>query len=196
MITTEQVKDLRDSTGISIMQCKKALEEAGGDMEKAMMLLKQKSSDIASKKGDRSLNSGVVATYIHGGGSVGVMIELACETDFVAKNEEFIQLAHDIAMHIAASNPQFLKAEDIDNAFKEKITSFFKEEVEKTDNPEDIKEKMLEGKIATHFKDITLLEQPFVKNNDITIDQLVKEAIQKFGENTEIIRFARFAIGQ
>jgi elongation factor Ts len=196
MVSIEQVKELRDSTGISIMQCKKALEEANGDKAKALLLLKQKSSDIASKKEGRNLGSGIIATYIHGAGSVGAMVELDCETDFVAKNEEFVALARDIAMHVAALNPEFLKLEDIDDAAKEKMTKFFTEEVEKSDKPEEIKAKMLQGKIDTYFKESTLLEQPFVKNGDVTIGQLVKEAIQKFGEKTELVRFSRFAVGK
>jgi len=196
MVSTEQVKELRDNTGISIMQCKKALEEANGDMDKALLLLKQKSSDIASKKAGRNLGSGIVATYIHGGGSVGAMIELACETDFVAKNEEFVALAKDIAMHVAALNPEYLKLEDIDDAAREKMTKFFTEEVEKSDKPKEIKAKILQGKIDTYFKENTLTEQSFVKNGDVTVGQLTKEAVQKFGEKTEIIRFARFAVGK
>jgi len=194
MITTETIKELRDQTGISVMQCKKALEEAGGDMEKAVMLLKKKSGEIASKKSGRSLGSGTIAAYIHAGGSVGSMVELSCETDFVAKNEEFKQLAYDIAMHAAATNPEFISLSDISSEDKKKAMEMFEKEVEKSDKPEEIKKKMLEGKLNAYFNERTLLEQSFVKNSDVTIKGLLEEAVQKFGERTEVTNFTRFSI--
>ncbi len=193
-ITTELVKQLRDKTGISVMQCKKALEEVGGDMEKAVMLLQKKSKDIASKKGDRTLGSGVVASYIHATGSVGTMVELLCETDFVAHNEEFKALARDIAMHATATNPQFLKTEDIDDKAKAMATEMFAKEVE--GKPEDIKAKVLEGKLASYWSERVLLEQPFVKDPEVTIRGLLERAVQKFGEKTELSRFVRFSVSE
>jgi len=193
-ITTEVIKELRDKTGISVMQCKKALEEASGDMEKAIMLLKKKSGEIASKKSDRSLGSGTIAAYIHAGGTVGSMIELSCETDFVAKNEEFKKLAYDIAMHSAATNPEFVSVDDISEDDKKKAVEMFEKEVNESDKPEDIKKKMLEGKLNSYFNERILLEQSFVKNPDITIKGLLEEAVQKFGERTEITNFVRFSI--
>jgi elongation factor Ts len=193
-ITTETIKELRDQTGISVMQCKKALEEAEGNMEKATMLLKKKSGEIASKKSGRSLGSGTIAAYIHAGGAVGSMIELSCETDFVAKNEDFKKLAYDIAMHAAATNPEFISTDDISDEDKKKATEMFEKEVEKSDKPEDIKKKMLEGKLNAYFNERTLLEQSFVKNPDVTIKGLLEEAVQKFGERTEVTNFTRFAI--
>jgi len=194
MITTEQIKELRDQTGVSVMQCKKALEEADGDKEKALIFLRKKSSDIASKKADRTLGAGTIATYIHAGGTVGVMVELACETDFVANNEEFKKLAYDIAMHIAASNPDFLRVEDITDADKERVKEVFAKEVAESDKPAEVKEKMLQGKLDTYFNEKVLLGQPFIKNPDTTIGELVDQAVQKFGEKTEVTRFVRFAI--
>jgi elongation factor Ts len=197
-ITTELIKELRDMTGVSIMQCKKALEDAGGDREKAIMALRKKSGEIAAKKSERSLGSGVVAAYVHGAGSVGAMVELNCETDFVAKNEEFKALAHDLAMHVAAINPKYLRIEDVTDEDKAKAKAFFEEEVEKTmaGKPAPIKEKALQGKMDTFFKEQVLLEQPFIKDPARTIADLVKGAVQKFGENTEVGRYSRFAVGK
>jgi elongation factor Ts len=197
-ISMDQVKALRDETGVAVMQCKKALEDAGGDMEKARMMLRKKSGELAAKKSDRALGAGVVAAYIHGNASVGAMVELSCETDFVSKNEEFRKLAYDIAMHVAATNPKYRTTDDITEADKEKAKAFFTEEVEKTmaGKPAEIKAKALEGKINTFFAEQVLMAQPYVKNPDTTIEDLVKGAVQKFGENTELTRFARFAVGK
>jgi elongation factor Ts len=191
-ITTELVKQLRDKTGVSIMQCKKALEETGGDMEKAVMLLLKKSADIASKKSDRTLNAGVVSTYVHSTGKVGTMLELLCETDFVAKNEEFKTLARDIAMHATATNPQFLKTEDIDEKANEMAKEMFAKEVE--GKPEDMKAKILEGKLAAYWSERVLLNQSFIKNPEVTIKNLLESATQKFGEKIELSRFVRYSI--
>lgn len=193
-ITTELIKQLRDKTGISVMQCKKALDETGGDMEKAIMLLQKKSADIASSKQGRTLNSGVVSSYIHATGNVGTMIELLCETDFVANNEEFKKIARDIAMHATATNPQFLKTEDIDEHSMELAKEMFAKEVE--GKPEEMKEKILEGKLAAYWSERVLLNQAFIKNPELTITNLLQTAVQKFGEKIEIGRFVRFSIAQ
>lgn len=197
-ITTDIVKQLRDKTGISIMQCKKALEEVGGDMEKAIMLLQKKSADIAIKKGGRTLGSGVVISYVHNTHRVASMVELLCETDFVANNEEFKKLAYDIAMHVSATNPQFLKTEDIDAHSQELAKEMFVKEVEglpaQAGKPEDMKAKILEGKLASYWKDKVLLEQAFIKNPDLTIRNLIESAIQKFGEKMELSRFVRYSV--
>jgi len=192
--TTGSIKELREMTGVSVMHCKKALEEAGGDKEKAIMILKKKSGDIASKKAGRSLRAGTVASYIHAGGSVGAMVELSCETDFVAKNEEFKHLAYDIAMHAAATNPEFISSDDVSDEDKTKATDMFTKEVENSDKPKEIKQKILEGKLSSYFNERTLLEQPFIKNQDVTIRGLLEEAIQKFGERTEVTNMVRFAV--
>lgn len=191
MITTEQVKALRDRTGLSIMQCKKALEETGGDMEKAIIILQKKSGAAADKKADRTLGAGAVQSYIHGTGSVGAIVELSCETDFVAKNEEFKTLARDLAMQVAATDPQFLKLEDVDDAARAKATEVFINEVE--GKPEEMKAKILQGKLDSYFGDYTLMEQPFIKNGDMKVKDLISGAVQKFGERIEVRRFVRFS---
>jgi elongation factor Ts len=191
MITTEQVKELRDRTGLSIMQCKKALEEAHGDIEKAIIILQKKSGEVASKKSGRTLGAGAIASYIHGAGAVGAIVELSCETDFVAKNEEFKALAYDIAMQVAATDPQFLKMEDITPDSKKAAEEVFAAEVK--DKPEDMKAKILEGKLNAYFGEQTLMEQPFIKDPEKKIKDLITGATQKFGERTEIRRFVRFA---
>ena len=191
-ITTEQVKDLRDRTGISVMQCKKALEEAGGDVEKALVILRKKSGELAAKKGDRTFGAGTIQSYIHATGRVGAIVELVCETDFVSGNEEFKALARDIAMHVTASNPKFLKQEDIDDAARATAKSVFIEEVK--DKPEVMREKILEGKLTTYFGEMVLLNQPFIKNPEVTIEGLVQAAVQKFGEKIAVARFVRYAV--
>ena len=197
-ISMDAIKELRDETGVAVMQCKKALEDAGGDMEKARMMLRKKSGELAAKKGDRTLAAGVVQVYLHGNNSVAAMVELSCETDFVAKNEEFKHLAYEIAMHVAASNPKYRTEADISDEDKKKAKEFFAEEVEKTmaGKPEAIKAKALEGKMDTYFKELVLVQQPFIKNPDITVGDMIKGAVQKFGENTELTRYARFAVGK
>ncbi len=192
MITTEQVKALRDRTGVSVMQCKKALEEAQGDTEKAVIILQKKSGELAAKKADRTFGAGTVQAYIHSTGRVASMVELVCETDFVSNNDEFKTLARDIAMHVAASNPKFLKKEDINEEARKLATEVFAEEVK--DKPENMKEKILAGKLDAYFAERILLDQPFIKNPDFKISMLIENAMQKFGEKIEIARFARFAV--
>lgn len=189
-ISTESIKELRDRTGISIMQCRKALIEASGDMEKAVIILQKQSKSTANKKLGRTLGAGVVASYIHGTGSTGSLVELLCETDFVAKNEEFKAIAHDIAMHIVASRPEFLKKEDIDEESIKKAREVFADEVK--DKPENMQAGIIEGKLNAYFGERLLLDQPFIKDQNITIGSMVESAIQKFGERIEIGRFARF----
>ena len=195
MVTTEEIKELREMTGISVMQCKKALEESGGDMEKAKALLTKKSGEIASKKSSRNLGSGVIGSYIHGNGSVGVMVELACETDFVAKNEEFKELAHDIAMQVAGMNPIYVSQDDITDEAKAKAKELFEKEVAESDKSDEIKEKMMEGKLAAYFNERVLLDQKFVKDPELTIGDLITKAVQKFGERTEVVRFKKYTVG-
>ena len=196
MITTEQIKELRDMTGGSVMQCKKALEETGGDKEKALLILRKKSAGIAEKKGDRELGAGVVDAYIHSNKTVGTLIELSCETDFVARNEEFVALARDIAMHITATNPAYIEESEITEEVRTKVIEMFKKEVEESGKPADIQEKMMEGKITTYFAERTLLGQAFIKNPDITIKQLIDGGVQKFGEKIVVSRFSRFSVAK
>lgn len=193
-ITSEQIKALREKTGISVMQCKKALEEAGGDAEKAVIILKKKGAEQAAKKADRELGAGVVEAYIHTNGLVGSIVELASETDFVSNNAEFKTLAKDIAMQITATAPEFLKQSDIDEATAAKAKELFMGEA--ADKPADLQEKIVQGKMDSYFKDQVLLNQDFIKNPEITIQAMIDGAIQKFGEKIEIVRFKRFEIGK
>lgn len=187
----DQIKELREKTGISVMQCRKALEDAGGDMEKAIILLQKKGAETAAKKGDRELNSSRIASYVHGLGSVGVLVELFSESDFVSKHDDFQKLAYDIAMHIAATNPSFVKKEEVTEEEKAKVLEVFAEEVK--DKPEAMKEKILAGKLDAFFKDKILLEQDYIKDPSITIANLIEASIQRFGEKIEIGRFSRFS---
>jgi elongation factor Ts len=193
-ITTEQIKELRDNTGLSIMQCKKALEEAGGDISKATILLQKKGAGIAAKKADRNLGAGRVSAYVHSTGNIAALVELLCETDFVAKNEEFGALAYNIAMQVAATNPLYLKMSDIPEDKKKEAEEVFAKEVE--GKPAEMKAKILEGKLNAYFKDMVLLEQAYIKNPEVTVNGLIESFIQKFGERTEVGRFTRIGVGQ
>ena len=192
MATIDEIKQLRDETGVSIMQCKKALEESDGDIEKAKVVLRKISAQAAAKKSDRELGAGTIQAYVHAGNQVAAVVVLACETDFVAKNEEFVKLAYDIALHVAALAPQFLSAEDVTEADTAAARSVFEGEV--ADKPEEMKAKILEGKLASYLSERVLLDQAFVKNPDMTIRQLTEQATQKFGEKIAIVRFERFAV--
>lgn len=191
-ITTEQIKELRDMTGVSIMQCKKALEESDGDIEKAKVALAKISKQVAGKKSDRELGSGTVASYIHGGGSVGTLVELACETDFVSKNEDFVKLAKEIAMQIAATAPEFLRKEDITDEDQKSAKELFREEV--VDKPAEMQEQIIQGKLDAHFNQKVLLEQEYIKDPSKKIKDLIDDAIQKFGERVELTRFERYSV--
>lgn len=192
-ITTEQVKELRELTGVSVMQCRKALEEAGGDMEKAQLVLRKISKAQADKKSDREFGAFCSAAYIHQGGKVGAMVQLACETDFVAQNPDFSALAQDIAVHVAGMGPLYIKESDITEADRLKHMAFFREEAEKTGKSGDMLEKIVEGKYNEYVKGLVLLNQPFLKDSSKTIQEILNEAIQKFGENTSVTNMARFA---
>jgi elongation factor Ts len=191
-ITSAMIKELRDTSGISVMQCKKALEEAGGDMEKATIILKKKRSEAADKKSDREIGAGAIGVYLHNTNEVAALVKLGCETDFVAKNEEFVALANDIAMHVAAMSPKFVSREEVPEEAIEKAKEVFAGEV--ADKPADMQEKIMEGKLASYFKDQILLEQPFVKNPEVTIADMVSGGVQKFGENVTIAEVTRLAV--
>ncbi len=191
-ITSAQLKELRDYTGISVMQCKKALEEAGGDMEKAKIILQKKGGEIALKKSDRELGAGAIGSYVHSTNEVAALVQLSCETDFVAKNVEFIALAREIAMHVAAQNPLYIHRAEVDEAALSKAKEVFMEEVK--DKPQEMQEKILAGKLDAYFKDRILLEQPFIKDADKSISDLLNTAIQKFGENVVITAMSRISI--
>ncbi len=189
-ISMDTLKSLREKTGLSVMQCKKALEEADGDVAQAEVILRKRSGSAAEKKGDRELGAGAVASYIHGG-EIGAMVLLSCETDFVARNEEFPALAREIAMQVAATNPAYLRDSDIDETARTAAMNVFTEEVK--DKPAEMQEKILDGKMQSYFKDQVLMNQPFIKDDSKTVQQLVDEASQKFGERVEVTRFVRFS---
>ncbi len=191
-ITTDMIKALRDETSVSVMQCKKALEEAGGDIEKAKVILRKISAVTASKKSDRELGAGIASAYVHAGGSVVGAVVLACETDFVSRNEAFGMLARDIAMHVAAMAPQFISRDDVKEADTAAARAVFEGEVANV--PADKRDKALEGKLASFLADKVLLEQPFVKNPDMTVRQLIEQHVQKFGERVEVSRFERLSV--
>ena len=195
-IKASAVKELREKTGAGMMDCKKALAEANGDMEKAAEILREKGIASASKKAGRIAAEGVVDSYIHGNGRIGVLVEVNCETDFVAKTDEFKSFVRDIAMHIAATNPKYLQREEVAQEEIEKEREILTQQALNEGKPEKIVEKMVDGRIDKFFKEICLLEQPFVKDPDKTIEQLVKEQIAKIGENINIRRFVRFELGE
>jgi elongation factor Ts len=192
VITTDTIKVLRDETGVSVMQCKKALEEAGGDIEKAKVILRKISATIAGKKADRTLGAGLAAAYTHAGGSVVGAVVLGCETDFVSKNPEFSKLAYDIAMHVAAMAPQFRSRDDVKEADLKAAREVFAKEA--ADLPEAVRTKALQGKLDSYIGEKILLDQPFVKDGSITVRGLIDSAIQKFGENIEVVRFERLSV--
>ena len=196
MISANLVKELRERTGAGMMDCKKALTETNGDTEKAIEFLREKGLSAAAKKAGRIATEGVIETYIHGGGRIGVMLELNCETDFVAKTDDFKELAKDIAMHIAAARPEFLKPEEVPTEELEKEKSILRAQALNEGKPEKIVDKMVDGRIAKYFKDVCLLEQPFVKDPDKTIGQLITEKIAKIGENISVRRFVRYELGE
>jgi len=194
-ITSQMVKELRDKTNAGMMDCKKALVETDGDMEKAIDFLRQKGLAVAMKRADRATSEGLVETYIHAGGKLGVMVEIGCETDFVAKSDMFREFAKDVAMHIAASNPVATKREEVPAELVARETEIFKNQALESGKPENIIDKIVAGKIDKYYSEITLMEQKFVKNPDLTIQDLLNEIIAKIGENISIKRFARFQVG-
>lgn len=191
-ITSAQLKELRDKTGISVMQCKRALEEAEGDMDKAVIILKKKRSEAAEKKSDRELGAGAVGVYVHNTNEVAATVLLACETDFVSKNEEFVALAKEIAMQVAATSPTYITKDQIPAEALKKAEEVFATEV--VDKPADMQAKILEGKMSAYFKEQILLEQPFIKNPETTIAEMISGAVQKFGENVSIAQISRVSV--
>ena len=195
-ITAQAVKELRERTGAGMMECKAALTDAGGDMEKAIDLLRAKGAAKAAKRSAREASEGAVGSYVHMGGKIGVLVEVNCETDFVARNDEFQQLVRDVAMHIAATNPTAVRREEIPADLVERERGVYREQMRESGKPEHIWDKIVEGKIDKFFQESTLLEQPFVKNPDMTIGQMVTDVSSKTGEKIEVRRFARFQLGQ
>ena len=195
-ITAEQVRELREKTGAGIMDCKTALKESKGDFSGAMTYLREKGLASAQKKAGRTTGEGIVYSYIHGGGKVGVLVEVNCETDFVAKTENFQNLTKDVAMHIAAMNPVYVKREDVPQDIVGKEKEIYAAQAKESGKPEKIIDKIVEGKLEKFFQEFCLLEQSFVKDTDVTIGALITEAISKLGENIQVGRFARFKVGE
>jgi elongation factor Ts len=196
MIEASAVKELRERTGAGMMDCKKALTETNGDMEKAIEVLREKGLAAAAKKAGRIASEGIVDSYIHGGGRIGVLIEVNSETDFVAKNEEFRQFVRDMAMQVAASNPLYVKREEVDQQLIEKEREIYRAQALNEGKPEKIVEKMVEGRVEKYYKEICLLEQPFIKDTDKTVQDVLTGMIAKIGENLSIRRFVRFEKGE
>jgi elongation factor Ts len=195
-ITAAAVKELRQKTGAGMMDCKKALMEVHGDMEKAIEYLREKGIAGAEKKADRIAAEGIVTSYIHSGGRIGVLVEVNCETDFVAKTDEFQSFVKDVAMQIAAMNPKYVRREDVSKEEAAKERSILRQQALAEGKPENIVDKMVEGRVSKYFKEICLLEQVYIKDSEKTIDQLVKEQVSRMGENISIRRFVRFALGE
>ena len=195
-ISAQAVKQLKELTNCGMMDCKKALSATDGDLEKAIDFLREKGLAAAAKKAGRVAAEGLVEAYIHGGGRIGVLVEVNCETDFVAKTDAFKELVKDIAMHIAATNPSYLKREEVPTAELEHEQAVLAEQARNEGKPEKIIEKMVAGRIEKYYKEVCLMEQPFVKDPDKTISDLITESIAKIGENISIRRFTRYQLGE
>jgi elongation factor Ts len=194
-ISASLVKQLRERTGAGMMECKSALTEAKGDIAEAEVVLRKRGIASAGKKASRSTKQGVVGSYIHAGAQLGVLVEVNCESDFVARTEDFQELVRDLAMHIAAADPQFVHKEDVSPAVLEKEKEIQKARVIAEGKPEKIADKIVEGRLSKFYEEVCLYEQPFVKENTVTIDQLIKTKIAKLGENITVSRFSRFKVG-
>ncbi len=195
-ITAQMVKELREKTGAGMMDCKKALVEADGDSDKAIFVLREKGIAKAASKAGRVTAEGVIATYVHTGDKLGVMVEINCETDFVARNDKFKTFARDVAMHIAASSPLCLRREDIDSSLVDGERKVYRQQALNEGKPEKIVDKIVEGRLEKYYSEVVLMEQPYVKDNDKTITDFVKDMIAALGENINISQFARFRLGE
>jgi len=194
-IDAKQVKELREQTGAPMGDCKKALEEAKGDMEQAVVVLRKRGMASAAKKASRSTNEGAVGTYLHAGGKIGVLVELNCESDFVARTEDFQELLRDIAMHIAAADPRFVTREEVTPADLDRERDIARSQAIAAGKPANIAEKMVEGKLGKFYEEFCLLDQPFIKEQSQTIKQVIAAKVAKLGENISVRRFARFKVG-
>ncbi len=195
-ITAEAVKALREKTGAGMMDCKKALQESNGDFDKAIDYLRKKGASIAQKRSDKLANQGVIEAYIHTGGRVGTLIELNCETDFVAKTDDFKRLAKDIAMQVAAMNPRYVSREDVDGSVLEKEIEIYKTQAKNEGKPDTIAEKIAQGRLEKFYQEFCLLEQSFIKDSTKTVQDLLNEATAKIGENIRVNRFQTFHLGE
>jgi elongation factor Ts len=190
------VKELRERTGAGVVDCQKALTESGGDVEKAITFLREKGLAAAAKRAGRSAAQGVVGSYIHGGGKIGVLLEVNCETDFVARTEEFQKLVKDVAMQIAAANPRYVRRDEVSEAEQAREREIYRVQTEQSGKPAAVIDRIVDGKMEKFFSDICLMEQPFIREPGKTIEQLLKEVVARTGENVVIRRFARFQIGE
>ncbi|TZE83324.1 translation elongation factor Ts [Calorimonas adulescens] len=195
-ITPDMVKELRERTGSGIMDCKKALQDANGNIEEAIVLLRERGLAAASKKSGRTASEGIVESYIHGEGRIGVLIEVNCETDFVARNSEFRNFVHELAMQIAAANPQYVRREDIPESVIQREREIIRAQVMNEGKPANIADKIIEGRLEKYYKENCLMEQSYIRNPDITIEDFLKEKIAKLGENIIIRRFTRYEVGE
>src|SRR5512135_1404956 len=195
-ISAAQVKELREKTGAPMMDCKQALTEAKGDLEQAVVLLRKRGVSVAAKKATRVTSEGSVASYIHAGGKIGVLVEVNCESDFVARTDDFKELVHDIAMHIAASDPKYIRKEDVTPEAFEKEKDIYRAQAAATGKPDHVVEKIVEGKMAKFYEEVCLLEQPFIKEQTISVGQLIASKIGTLQENISVRRFARFKVGE
>jgi elongation factor Ts len=194
-ISAGQVRELRDKTGAPMMDCKNALVAANGDLEKAVEWLRKRGVAVAEKKSSRTTKEGAVESYIHAGGKIGVLVEVNCESDFVARTEDFKELIHDIAMHIAASDPKFVRKEDVTPEAFEKEKDIYRAQAASSGKPANVVEKIVEGKMAKFYEEVCLIEQPFIKDQNISVGQLIATKVGKLGENIAVRRFARFKVG-
>lgn len=193
-ISIEMVKDLRQQTGAGVLDCRNALEEAEGDVKAALYLLREKGLAIAARKADRQADEGLVEAYIHAGGKLGVLVELNCESDFVARTEDFRELAHDLAMQVAAADPQYVAPEDVPGDVLEQEREDQREQLGQ-DKPEEVVERILEGKLHKYYSEVCLLAQPFIKDEGVAVQDLIASKIAKLGENIKVRRFVRFELG-
>ena len=194
-ITAQLVKQLRERTGAGMMDCKSALAEASGDMSQAEVVLRKKGLAAAAKKATRATRQGIISSYIHQGAQLGVLIEVNCESDFVARTEEFQSMVHDLCMQVAASDPQFIRREDVTPAVLDKEREIARDRARAEGKPDKILDRIIEGRLEKFYEEVCLLEQPFIKENTVTVGELIKSKIAKFGENIAMARFARFKIG-
>jgi elongation factor Ts len=195
-ISAQQVKELRDRTGVGFAACRDALVETGGDIERAIDILRKKGQATAAKKAQRATSEGLVSCYIHAGGKIGVLVEVNCESDFVARTDDFQRLCHDVAMHIAALDPRFLRREEVTQETLDREREIYKEQAKATGKPEAVIEKIVSGKMEKFYEENCLYEQHFIKDESVTISEMVNSAIAKLGENITIRRFSRFKVGE
>ncbi|GBE57403.1 elongation factor Ts [bacterium BMS3Abin01] len=195
-ISAKDVKELRQQTGAGMMDCKKALSQVGGDLGEAVKLLRTQGLAEAAKRSGRATTEGLIESYIHAGGKIGVLIEVGCETDFVARNEDFQSFVHDLAMHVAAAAPRYVRREDVPGPEVESEMAIYREQAKATGKPDNILDKIASGKMEKYYQQVCLMEQPFVKDDKMTIEQFLGELVSRIGENVDIKRFTRFELGR